>query len=110
MVHFPARKVRATDVPLFALSVRRENERPLACPDQQPYRAHCLLLSEMSVEGIFTTSASVLLVRRTREGLQVPIMMANPVHRKIRMFVSPFGDEIQPVVGTVQNINAPAIG
>ena len=46
VVDLPAGEVRAADVPLFALAVGREDERALACADQNPYSAHTLLLSE----------------------------------------------------------------
>ncbi len=44
MVDLPARKVGTTDVPPFALGVRRENERALPCTNQYPNSAHKLLL------------------------------------------------------------------
>src|SRR5207237_6486967 len=40
MVHLPARKERAADIPVFALSIRCQNECTLACSNQYPYRAH----------------------------------------------------------------------
>src|SRR5438128_3905188 len=40
MIHFPARKVGTADVPPLALSVRREDERALPCPNQYSYSAH----------------------------------------------------------------------
>src|SRR3989442_4125323 len=40
MVHLPAPEVRTIDVPPLALSVRREDERALACANQYPYLAH----------------------------------------------------------------------
>src|SRR5262249_55498486 len=47
VVDLPARKEGATDVPPFALSIRRQDERALACPNQYPYLAHPSLLSEL---------------------------------------------------------------
>ena len=46
MINLPARKVGAAHVPPFALCVRRENERALACANQYSYSAHNLLLPE----------------------------------------------------------------
>ena len=40
VVDLPAGEVRAADVPLLALAVGREDERALACADQNPYLAH----------------------------------------------------------------------
>src|SRR5262245_14058287 len=40
MVNLPARKVRAADVPVLALSVRLEHERALSRADQHPNPAH----------------------------------------------------------------------
>src|SRR5438093_11714994 len=40
IVDLPARKVGAADVPPFALPVRRQDERALACTNQYPYPAH----------------------------------------------------------------------
>src|SRR5437899_2815186 len=42
VVHLPARKMGATDVPPFALSVRGQDERALACANQYSYSAHLL--------------------------------------------------------------------
>src|SRR6202030_1868238 len=44
VVHLPARKMGAAYVPAFALAVRRQDERALACANQNPYSAHNLLL------------------------------------------------------------------
>ena len=44
VVDLPARKVRTTDVPPFALAVRRQDERALAGANQYSYLAHPLLL------------------------------------------------------------------
>src|SRR5216684_5298524 len=44
VVKFPAREVGTTDVPLFALAVRRQDERALSCANQYPYFAHLSLL------------------------------------------------------------------
>src|SRR5437016_3378109 len=40
VVDLPAREVRATDIPPFALAVRRQDERALARTDQDSYSAH----------------------------------------------------------------------
>ena len=40
VIDLPAPKVGAADVPLFALAVRRQDERALARADQNPYSAH----------------------------------------------------------------------
>ena len=45
VVDLPAREVRAADVPLLALAVRRQDERALARADQYSYPAHPQLLS-----------------------------------------------------------------
>src|SRR2546426_6498633 len=34
MVHLPSGKVRTSDIPLFALSIRRKNKRALPCPNE----------------------------------------------------------------------------
>ena len=44
VVNLPARKVRAADLPLFALAVRRQDERAFARADQYSYLAHAVLL------------------------------------------------------------------
>src|SRR5205807_2082879 len=44
VVDLPAREVRATDIPPFALAVRRQDERALARTDQHSYSAHGSLL------------------------------------------------------------------
>src|SRR5713226_5245983 len=49
VVHLPARKVGTTDVPLFALAVRCQDERALSCANQYPYLAHRSLLSSFRV-------------------------------------------------------------
>src|SRR5262249_40047757 len=46
VVDLPARKVGATDVPPFALGVRRQDERALTCTNQYSYSTHRLLLPE----------------------------------------------------------------
>src|SRR5580700_3430172 len=40
VIHFPTAKVRAGDVPLLALAIRRQDERALARADQNSYSAH----------------------------------------------------------------------
>src|SRR4051812_4978219 len=45
MVDLPAPKMRATDLPLFALGIRCQDECALACTNQYPYLRHCVLLS-----------------------------------------------------------------
>src|SRR5947209_7417265 len=47
MVDLPAAKVGATDVPSFALAVRRQDECALPCTHQDPYSAHPFLLAEL---------------------------------------------------------------
>src|SRR5205814_7329028 len=54
VVHLPARKLGATDVPPFALSVRRQDERALACANQYSYFAHLLLLIIVDMVFIFS--------------------------------------------------------
>ena len=44
VVNLPARKMRATYIPTLTLSVRRQDERALACANQYSYSAHNLLL------------------------------------------------------------------
>src|SRR5262249_37411639 len=44
VVDLPARKVGTTDVPPFALAVRRQDKRTLACTNQYSYSTHPLLL------------------------------------------------------------------
>ena len=44
VIDLPAGEVRAADVPLLALAVRRENECAFACADQYSYSAHVFLL------------------------------------------------------------------
>src|SRR5713101_6238495 len=52
MVDLPASKLRATDVPAFALAVGRQNERTLACANQYSDFAHALLLPVFRFEVI----------------------------------------------------------
>ena len=40
VVHLPAREERALDLPVVARPVRRENERTLACANEEPHSAH----------------------------------------------------------------------
>src|SRR5579862_946785 len=40
VIHFPAGKVRTGDVPLFALAIRRQNERALARSNENSHSAH----------------------------------------------------------------------
>ena len=47
VVDLPAGEVGTADVPPFALAVRRQDERALACADQYPYPAHPSLLPEL---------------------------------------------------------------
>ena len=58
MVDLPTPKMGATDVPSFALCVRRQDERALECTNQYPYSAHTLLLREIA-RLIFTCRARV---------------------------------------------------
>ena len=44
MVHLPARKEQAADIPVFAFSIRRQDECTLACSNQYPYLTHSFLL------------------------------------------------------------------
>src|SRR6266571_6872973 len=44
VVNLPARKIRAAYIPTLTLSVRRQDERALACANQYSYSAHNLLL------------------------------------------------------------------
>src|SRR5256885_14522043 len=47
VVHLPACKVGAADLPLFALAIRGKNECTLACTNQNSYLAHHWLLTEL---------------------------------------------------------------
>src|SRR6266852_3718278 len=47
VVDLPASKVGATDVPLFALRIRIQNECALARPDQCSYTTHLSLFPEL---------------------------------------------------------------
>ncbi len=40
VVDLPAPKVRATDIPLIAFAIRCQDERALACANQDPYLTH----------------------------------------------------------------------
>src|SRR5690348_8116830 len=44
VVDLPAPKVRATDRPLVAFAIRRQDKRTLARPHQDPYATHPMLL------------------------------------------------------------------
>ena len=44
VIHFPSREMRAADVPLFTLAVRRKNECAFSRTDQNPYSTHSVLL------------------------------------------------------------------
>ena len=54
VIHLPARKMWTRDVPLFALSVRRQNKCAFARSNQHPYTAH------LSSSLFMTESASRL--------------------------------------------------
>src|SRR6266516_2389496 len=57
MVDLPTRKVRATDIPSFALAVRCQHERALARANQYSYPAHpALLPAPRAGLRLFTTS------------------------------------------------------
>src|SRR2546425_8586702 len=45
MVNFPTRKVGATEIPPFPLTVRCQDERALMCTHENSYPAHPFLLS-----------------------------------------------------------------
>ena len=47
VVDLPAAKMGPADVPLFALSVRRQDERALACPRSHPHATHRVLLPRL---------------------------------------------------------------
>src|SRR6266481_9531640 len=49
VIHLPAREMGAAHLPLFALSVRCQDERSLACSNQYPYSAHNILLPSFVV-------------------------------------------------------------
>src|SRR5438132_290963 len=55
MVDLPAPEVRAAHVPLLALSVRRQDERALACADEYSYTAHAVTPPQVS--GRFSCQA-----------------------------------------------------
>ena len=61
VVDLPAAKVGAADVPLFALAVRCQDERALACADQYSYSALSLLfsLSFPPLRGGFFTTTTI---------------------------------------------------
>src|SRR6266436_2297790 len=44
VIHLPAREVRTTDIPFFALAVRCKNECALACTYKNSYSTHASLL------------------------------------------------------------------
>src|SRR5262249_2115509 len=48
MIYLPAGKQGSTDVPIFAFSFRRENERTLARSNEYSYFAHSSLLPDVS--------------------------------------------------------------
>ena len=48
VVNFPARKMRTTYFPLFALAIRRQHERAFVRTHQNPYLTHSLLLESYS--------------------------------------------------------------
>src|SRR5205807_10175406 len=47
VIELPAPEEGAAHVPPVALAIRRQDERALPCPNQYPYPAHPLLLSEI---------------------------------------------------------------
>src|SRR5207244_3951037 len=49
VVDLPTGKEGAANLPLFALAVGGQDERALACPHQNPYSAHSILLREFPV-------------------------------------------------------------
>ena len=67
VVDLPAPEVRAADVPLAALGIRRQDERALACSHQHPYSAHRSLL----VVNAPTFSGIVVRARLSRKHPQI---------------------------------------
>src|SRR5690348_2444231 len=49
VIHLPPGKVGPAYIPIFALSVRRQNERAFARTNQNPHLTHSSLLLELSV-------------------------------------------------------------
>src|SRR5205823_335284 len=47
VVDLPASKVGTTDIPPFALAIRCQDERALACTNQNSHSAHPILLLEI---------------------------------------------------------------
>src|SRR5438132_1796262 len=52
LIDLPAPEVGAADVPPFARSVRRQDERALACTDQDPYPAHLSTLFRVTLHRL----------------------------------------------------------
>src|SRR5580692_9004921 len=74
VIHFPAGKVRAADVPLLALAVRRQDERALARADENSHSAHQQLLPlrwpHSRCSDICSKCSSLLLTEAGRTGKQ----------------------------------------
>ena len=99
MVNFPARKVRATDIPPFALCVRSQDERALARAHQYSYSAHvCSFLRFDFLQGysqVNSTTISVLAPRGHRSMLPTPFVTWVFQSRVRRSFRAPaFGHEL----------------
>src|ERR1700686_2957407 len=75
MVDLPAPKVRTADVPLFALSVGRQDERALTCTHQHPYLAHVDFIppavSRTARDPIDTPAQKLFVGRRQRGRSQI---------------------------------------
>src|SRR6267378_5307453 len=55
VVHLPAREVRTTDIPFFALAIRCKNECALACTYKNSYSTHTTLLFLYLFNAIYAT-------------------------------------------------------
>src|SRR5688500_836148 len=76
VIHLPAGKVRIAHRPFFALSVRRQDERALACANQYPYSAHILLHSFLCFSVVLQSS----FVRLTKSNVFVSLASTTNEH------------------------------
>src|SRR5262249_43610551 len=63
VVNLPAREVRAADIPLLAPGVRCQDERTLACTDQNSHSTHSTLLPLLYVSRFPECDAVTTLVQ-----------------------------------------------
>ena len=61
VIHLPAGKVRAADVPFFALAVGRQNECAFARAYQNPYSAHAFSFLDFAFNFFYSPLLTLML-------------------------------------------------